>query len=96
MAPHADEARRAGSLPLVDLGDANGWDVWPLENGDWAWSVWVASNGGLRRSGTEASELEAEAAAQRELELMVSDATAAAQSRRELYESTQEAEQPTL
>ena len=68
----------------MDVGEANGWNVWPLENGNWAWSAWVASNGGLRRSGIEATEFEAQDAAQRELELMVSDASAASQTRREL------------
>jgi hypothetical protein len=76
------------------MGEANGWDVWPLESGEWAWSAWVASNGGLHRSGTQATEFEANAAAQRELEVMVSDARAAAQPRRELYPSVQDGEQP--
>jgi hypothetical protein len=66
----------------MDVGEANGWNVWPLESGDWAWSVWVAT--GPRRSGVEATEFEAQKAVQRELELMLSDARAAAQSRREL------------
>jgi hypothetical protein len=68
----------------MDVGEASGWNVWPLEEGDWAWSAWVASNPGLRRSGIEATEPEAENAAQREIELIVSEARAAAQSRREL------------
>jgi hypothetical protein len=68
----------------VDVGEANGWNVAPLEDGDWAWSAWVASNGGLHRSGIEATEFEAQKAAQRELAQMVSDAKAAAQPRREL------------
>jgi hypothetical protein len=65
----------------VDVPEANGWNVWPLDNGDWAWTVWVAGNG---RSGLEATELEAQNATQRELELMVSEASAAAHQRREL------------
>jgi hypothetical protein len=68
----------------VDVGEANGWSVWSLESGDWAWSAWVAS--APRRSGIEATEFEAESAAQRELELIVSEARAAAQPRRELSE----------
>ncbi len=68
----------------MDVGEASGWNVWPLENGDWAWSAWVASNGGLPRSGIEATEAGAQNAAQRELERMVSEARTAAQLRREL------------
>lgn len=67
------------------LGEANGWNVWPLENGDWGWSAWVASNGGLPQSGVEEAEALALAAAQRELERMTSAAQTAAQSRRELF-----------
>jgi len=66
----------------MDVGAANGWNVWPLDSGDWGWTAWVAANG--RRSGVEPTEAEAETAAWRELEAMVSDAMAAAQSRREL------------
>lgn len=73
-----------GTVKFVDVGYASGWNVWPLENGDWAWSAWVAVNGGLPRSGTEATEAEAQEAAQRALEGMLSDAGAAEQSRREL------------
>jgi hypothetical protein len=65
----------------MDVGDGRGWNVWPLENGDWGWNAFAAANG---RSGIEASEAGAEMAAQRELERMVSEAAAAAQSRREL------------
>jgi hypothetical protein len=66
----------------MDLGEARGWNVWPLETGDWAWTAWTAAND--RRSGIEPTEAEAESAAQRELEGLVSDAMAAALSRREL------------
>jgi hypothetical protein len=75
---------RRGSVCSVDLGDARGWNVSPLENGDWAWNAWIAWNGGLPRSGIAATEAEAQTAAQRELERMVSEAGAAAQERREL------------
>jgi hypothetical protein len=68
----------------VDIGHASGWNLWPLENGDWAWRAWVSSNGGLPRSGIEATEAKAQAAAQGELELMLSEANGAAQQRREL------------
>ena len=69
----------------MDVGVARGWDVSPLENGDWAWSAWIASNLGLpRSSGIAATEAEEQTAAQRELERMVSEVEAAAQERREL------------
>jgi hypothetical protein len=68
----------------VDIGNASGWNVWPLENGDWAWRAWIAANGGVPHSGVEASESEAQEAAQRALEYMLSDASAADQDRREL------------
>jgi hypothetical protein len=73
-----------GSVVRVDMGSASGWNVWPLENGEWAWRTWIAANGGMPRSGIEASEFEAQDAAQRALEYMLSDASAAAQDRREL------------
>jgi hypothetical protein len=73
-----------GTARFVDVGLASGWRVWPLENGEWAWSAWVAVNGGLPRSGIAATETEAQEAAQRALEGMLSDARAAEQSRREL------------
>jgi hypothetical protein len=69
------------SVSSMDIGDGQGWSVWPLENGDWGWNAFAGANG---RSGIEASEAEAEMAAQRELEHMVSEAAAAEQSRREL------------
>src|ERR1019366_9814480 len=73
------------SVCSVDVGAARGWDVSPLENGDWAWNAWIASSLGLpRSSGIAATEAEAQAAAQRELERMVSESEAAAQERREL------------
>jgi hypothetical protein len=68
----------------VDVGDARGRNVWPLENADWAWSAWIAANLGLLRSGIEATEAEAERAAQQEIERMLSEARAAALPRREL------------
>lgn len=73
-----------GSVSRVEVGDTRGWNVWPLENGDWAWNAWLASNLAMRQSGIEATEREAEEAAQRELEDMLSEARAAAQRRREL------------
>lgn len=75
---------RRGSVSEVDVGDVRGWSVRPLENGDWAWTAWIAANAGMPRSGVEASEPEAQEAAQRALELMLSEARAAAQARREL------------
>jgi hypothetical protein len=68
----------------MDVGEASGWNVWPLESGEWAWSAWIAANGTLTLTGVESTEDEAESAAQRGLEGMASDAMAAAQSRREL------------
>jgi hypothetical protein len=73
-----------GTVRFVDAVHASGWNVWPTENGEWAWSAWVAVNGGLPRSGIEATEAEAHEAAQRALEAMLSDAQAAEQARREL------------
>jgi hypothetical protein len=67
----------------VDVGYASGWNVWPVE-GEWAWSVSVAVNGSLLRSGIEATEALAQEAAERTLEAMLSDAQAAEQSQREL------------
>ncbi len=72
---------RASASP-IDLGEARGWNVWPLEGGEWAWTAWIAANGLL--AGIERTEAEAESAAQRKLEGLVSDARAAAPSRREL------------
>jgi hypothetical protein len=68
----------------MDVGEARGWNVWPLESGEWAWSAWIAANGTLTLTGIEPTDAEAESAAQRGLEGMASDAMAAAQSRREL------------
>lgn len=73
-----------GTVRFVDVAYASGWNVWPLQDGEWAWSAWVAVNAGLPRSGIEATEAEAQDAAQRALEAMLSDAQAADQSRREL------------
>ena len=67
----------------MDVGEAQGWNVWELENGDWAWNAWI-SNLGLPQSGIEATEAEAQNAAQRELENMASEARAGAQPRREI------------
>jgi len=74
----------SGSVCSVDVGDARGWNVWPLENGDWAWDAWIAADLGLPRSGIEATEAEAQQAAHRELERMLSEGRAAARPRREL------------
>jgi hypothetical protein len=65
----------------VDIGEARGWNVWPLEAGDWAWAAWTAND---RRSGIASTEAEAEGAAQQELQGLVADAAAAEMSRREL------------
>lgn len=75
---------RRGSVSYVDAGDARGWNVWPLENGEWAWNAWIASNLGTPQSGIEATEHQAEEAAQRALEHNLSEARAAAQHRRQL------------
>lgn len=69
---------------FVNVGYASGWNVWALENREWEWSAWVAANGGMPASGIEATEAEAQEAARRALEGMLSDAQAAEQSRREL------------
>ncbi|MFZ0382312.1 MAG: hypothetical protein WAL38_31095, partial [Solirubrobacteraceae bacterium] len=53
-------------------------------NGDWAWSAWIASHLGMPQSGIETTEHQAEEAAQRALEHMLSEARAAVQHRREL------------
>lgn len=68
----------------MDVGIARGWNVWPLSNGDWAWTAWAAENLGLPRSGVEATEAKAQEAARRELELIISQARPAAQARRRL------------
>ena len=68
----------------MDVGDARGWNVWPLDNGKWAWTAWITANAGAPQSGVEGSEPEAQEAAQRTLQHMLSEASAAAQDRREL------------
>ena len=68
----------------VDVGDARGRIVWPLENGAWAWNAWIAACLDLPRSGIEPTEAEAESAAQQEIERMPSEARTAALTRREL------------
>jgi hypothetical protein len=65
----------------VDIGVARGWNVWPLENGNWAWNVWDHLHS---RSGTEHTEANAQEAAQRELQRIIAEAKAAAQQEREL------------
>jgi len=65
----------------VDVGVASGWDVWELESGEWAWTVWSQGRSG---SGIALTEAEAQTAAQRELERLVDDGAAADQHRREL------------
>jgi hypothetical protein len=74
---------KAGTFSFVDLGTARGWNVWQLENGDWAWSAWYAASLGPR-SGIEATEAKAQEAATRALDSLASEARAAAQARREL------------
>jgi hypothetical protein len=85
---HRHDSRRPCRRPIdrasvsaVEIGEARGWNVRPLDSGDWAWTAWIGADG---RSGVEPTEAEAESAAQRELESMASDAAAGAQSRREL------------
>ena len=68
----------------MEVGDARGWNVWPLETGEWAWNAWIAANGGLPQAGIESTEIEAQEAAKREIERMLFDAEAAAPHRREL------------
>ncbi len=82
--PIAAAAIERGSVSPVEVGDARGWDVWPLDSGEWAWSAWIAAGLGLPRFGVEPTEAGAQETAQRELERMVSESTAASQSRREL------------
>lgn len=72
-----------GTVSFMELGTARGWNVWQLENGDWAWSVWEAASV-LPRFGVQATEAEAEAAATQALESLSTEARAANQSRREL------------
>lgn len=78
--PAADRSTALASRAM-EIGKARGWNVRPLDSGDWAWTAWIGADG---RSGVEPTEAEAESAAQRELESMASDAVAGAQSRREL------------
>lgn len=67
----------------MEVAHASGWNLWPA-GGQWAWSAWVAVNGGLPRSGIEATEAGAQEAALRALEAMLSDAQAGEHSRRQL------------
>jgi hypothetical protein len=78
------ESIRRGSVCSVDVGDVRGWNVCPLENGDWAWTAWTAASLGVPRSGIEPNEADAARAAQQEIERMLSEARAAALTRREL------------
>jgi hypothetical protein len=55
--------------------------VWELQSGGWAWAAWSDLRSG---SGVEPTELEAQTAAQRELERIVAEDAAADQHRREL------------
>jgi hypothetical protein len=73
----------------MDVGSARGWDVRQLKDGDWAWRAWAGEHLGLSRSGVEATEAEAQDAAPRELQAMVSEATASAQDRRRLTASNE-------
>jgi hypothetical protein len=68
----------------MDLGEARGWNVLPLETGDWTWTAWTVAD---RRSGVEPTAAGAESAAQRALEGLVSDAMSAALARREFTAS---------
>jgi hypothetical protein len=68
----------------MDLGDARGVTVSPLESGEWAWTAWTA---GHRLTGVEASEMTARQAGALALDRLVSEAAAAAFSRRELPNS---------
>ncbi|MGH2855983.1 MAG: hypothetical protein ACRDMJ_00705 [Solirubrobacteraceae bacterium] len=51
----------------MDVGQASGWNVWRLENGDWAWRAWNGSVG-LPRSGVETTAALAQEAAQQALD----------------------------
>ena len=65
----------------MDVGVARGWKVSELEAGEWAWNAW----GRVRsESGIEASEDEAQLAAQRALEEIAGEEWAAGQGWREL------------
>ena len=52
--------------PAVEVGIARGWNVWQLENGEWAWTGWAGESLGLARSGVEETEAKAQETALRE------------------------------
>jgi hypothetical protein len=74
------DVRGVACIP-VDLGFAQGWNVSELETGEWAWNAWGRARS---ESGIEASESEAQEAAQRALEEIAAEERAAAQGWREL------------
>ena len=79
----------------MDVGEARGLTVSPLESGEWAWTAWIAGHLVLsRRTGIEASEAAAQQAGTRALEHLVSEAAASARSRRELPQPEKPAKQP--
>ena len=55
--------------------------MWELQSGGWAWAVWSDLRSG---SGVEPTQLEAQTAAQRELERIVAEDAAGDQNRRAL------------
>jgi hypothetical protein len=76
--------RHAVTSLLMDIGAARGVTVLPLESGEWAWTAWTA---GHRLTGVEASEMAAQQAGGLALDRLISEAAAAALSRRELPKS---------
>lgn len=65
----------------MDVGVAQGWNVWPLDNGDWAWNAWDHRQS---QSGVEDTEAKAHEAAKRELERIAAETRAVEQQEREL------------
>jgi len=76
----------------MDVGDARGVTVSPIESGDWAWAAWIV---GDRLTGVEGSEMAAQQAGGLALDRLVSRAAAAAPSRREIPRPGQLAELPS-
>ncbi len=72
----------------MDTGAARGVTVSPLESGEWAWTAWLVGQGvSVRLTGTEPSEISAQQVGGLALDRLISEAAAAAVSRRELPRS---------
>jgi hypothetical protein len=65
----------------MEIGTARGTNIWPLESGRWAWSAWDHRQ---TLSGTEDTEMRAQAAASHALEQIIAEGRLAAPDRREL------------